>query len=63
MNPYGRFQPGVVEALKKLNEELEKETKQAYPDNDKIFKLRYQILMKGMELSVPYSMNNHNPYR
>jgi hypothetical protein len=62
MKPYGNFQSDVLESLKKLNDEMEKEEGQQIPDKNKIFKLRYQTLLKGMELSVPYTMIKHKPY-
>lgn len=57
MSFYEQFSPDVVRKLKTLNEELISEEKKENIDRQKILKLKQQILMKGLELSV-----NFNPY-
>lgn len=57
MSFYEQFSPDVVQKLKTLNEELISEEKKENIDKQKILKLKQQILMKGLELSV-----NFNPY-
>lgn len=57
MSFYEQFSPDVVQKLKTLNEELINEEKKEIIDKQKILKLKQQILMKGLELSV-----NFNPY-
>jgi hypothetical protein len=57
MSFYEQFSPDVVQKLKTLNEELISEEKKEIIDKQKILKLKQQILMKGLELSV-----NFNPY-
>ena len=32
-------------------------------NNEKILKLKQQILMKGLEMSVGFDLCNYNPYR
>lgn len=63
MNYYDRFSPDVLHTLKELNESITEEEKQEKPDNKKILKLKQQILMKGLEMSVGLTTNKYNPYR
>lgn len=63
MNYYDRFSPDVVRSLKDLNDKLLEEEKQINPDKEKILKIRQQMLMKGLEMSVNFNPMNYNPYR
>lgn len=49
---YENFSPEVINTLQKLNEELLKEEKKDILDKEKILKLKYQILMRGLEMSI-----------
>lgn len=60
MNYYERFSPEVLDSLKKLNDKLLDEQKHTEPDNKKILKLKQQILMKGLEMSVGINNRNYN---
>lgn len=63
MDYYNRFSPDVLHKLKELNDNLIKEENETNPDKNKILKLKQQILMKGLEMSVGFNVNNYNPYR
>lgn len=63
MSYYNKFEPESLQALKKLNDELVSEEKKDNPNNEKLLKLKQQILMKGLEMSVNFNPNNYNPYR
>lgn len=60
MSYYDKFSPEVLKTLKELNEKLESEENQNNPDNKKILKLKEQILMKGLEMSVGFNNRNYN---
>ena len=62
MTYYNRFSPDVLHKLKELNDKLIKEENETTPDKDKILKIKQQILMKGLEMSVGYTIGNYNPY-
>lgn len=60
---YSRFSPCVLDDLKKLNEDLDKEKMSNTPDKNKIAKLYQQIMMRGLEMSAgPMGIIN-KPYR
>jgi hypothetical protein len=60
---YGRFSPEVLNDLKRLNEDLEKEETSQSPDKNKVVKLYQQIMMRGLEMSTgPMGIIN-KPYR
>lgn len=63
MDYYNRFSPDVLHKLKELNDNLIKEENETNPDKHKILKLKQQILMKGLEMSVGNTIENYNPYR
>lgn len=63
MEYYNRFSPDVLHKLKELNDNLIKEENETTPDKYKILKLKQQILMKGLEMSVGNTFENYNPYR
>lgn len=63
MSYYDRFSSEAVKVVKELNDKLIAEEKKDTPDKEKILKLQQQILMKGLEMSVGFNMNNYNPYR
>lgn len=63
MDYYNRFSPDVLHKLKELNDNLIKEENETNPDKNKILKLKQQILMKGLEMSVGNTIENYNPYR
>lgn len=52
MNYYDNFQPETINSLKKLNDDLIQEEGRDIVDKYKVLKLKQQILMKGLELSV-----------
>lgn len=60
---YSRFAPNVVETLKKLNGDLEKEQNSNNPDKKKLAKLYQQILMQGLEMSAGPKGILNKPYR
>lgn len=63
MSYYEKFSPESVKILKELNDKITDEEKKDIPNNEKILKLRQQILMKGLEMSVGFDVDNYNPYR
>lgn len=63
MGYYDRFPSEAIKTLKELNDKLVKEEAQKTPDNAELLKLRQQILMKGLEMSVGFNIDNYNPYR
>lgn len=63
MSYYERFSPDSIRIIKELNYKIQEEEKANNPDREKILKLKQQILMKGMEMSVGFNVNNYNPYR
>lgn len=63
MSYYERFSPDLMKTLKELNDKIQEEEKAITPDREKILKIKQQILMKGLEMSVGFNTNNYNPYR
>jgi hypothetical protein len=63
MSYYEKFSPESVKVLKELNDKITDEEKKDVPNNAKILKLKQQILMKGLEMSVGFNVDNYNPYR
>lgn len=63
MSYYEKFSPESVKVLKELNDKITDEEKKDIPNNEKILKLKQQILMKGLEMSVGFNVDNYNPYR
>jgi hypothetical protein len=63
MNYYGNFSSESLKILKDLNEKLLEEENKDMINNEKILKLKQQILMKGLEMSVGFDLYNYNPYR
>lgn len=63
MSYYDRFSSEAIKVVKELNDKLIAEEKKDIPDKEKILKLQQQILMKGLEMSVGFNVNNYNPYR
>jgi hypothetical protein len=63
MSYYEKFSPESVKILKELNDKVTDEEKKDIPNNEKILKLKQQILMKGLEMSVGFNVDNYNPYR
>ena len=61
MNYYNNFCSQDLKTLKELNDKIIAEEKKNSPDNKQILKLKQQILMKGMEMSVGFNLN-HNLY-
>lgn len=51
---YNQYNSEFLNELKKLNEELSKEEQSNNPDKNKLLKLKQQILMKGMAMSVGF---------
>ena len=62
MNYYDRFSPEVIKSLTELNGKLDKEETQDNPDKEKVLKLKQQILMKGLEMSVGFTNRNYNMF-
>lgn len=62
MNYYNRFSSQDLKTLKELNDKVIDEEKKSSPDNKQILRLKQQILMKGMEMSVNFNPLNHNTY-
>lgn len=63
MSYYDKFSSESIKTIKELNDKLIKEEKNDIPDKAKILKLHQQILMKGLEMSVGFNVDNYNPYR
>ena len=61
MNYYNKFSSQDLNTLKNLNDKIIDEEKKNSPDNEKILRLKQQILIKGMEMSVGFNLN-HNSY-
>ena len=56
---FNQFDPKVVKNLKKINEEIEEENKNDFPDKEKLLKLRQEQLIGGLHLTTNY----YNNYR
>ena len=63
MNYYEHFSSDYLTLLKKLNDKIIEEEKNDNPNKEKILKLKQQILMKGLEMSVGLNAYNNNPYK
>jgi hypothetical protein len=63
MEYYDKFSSESIKTLKELNDKLVKEEAKETPNNAELLKLRQQILMKGLEMSVGFNIDNYNPYR
>lgn len=63
MNYYEQFSSDYLTLLKKLNDKIIEEEKNDNPNKEKILKLKQQILMKGLEMSVGLNVYNNNPYK
>ena len=63
MGYYDKFSSESIKTLKELNDKLVKEEAKETPNNAELLKLRQQILMKGLEMSVGFNIDNYNPYR
>ena len=61
MNYYNKFSSQDLNTLKNLNDKIIDEEKKNSPDNEKILRLKQQILIKGVEMSVGFNLN-HNSY-
>ena len=61
MSYYEKFSSDSIRTLKELNDKLVKEESKDNPNNKDILKLRQQILMKGLEMSVGFNLDNYNP--
>ena len=62
MNYYDKFSSQDLNVLKDLNDKIILEEKKNCPNNEKILKLKQQILMKGLEMSVNFNQRKYNPY-
>jgi hypothetical protein len=62
MKYYTNFSSQDINKLKELNDKIIDEEKKCNPNNKEILKLKQQILIKGMEMSVNFNPNNYNPY-
>ena len=62
MNYYNRCSSQDLKTLKDLNDKIIAEEKKNSPDNKQILRLKQQLLMKGMEISVNFNPLNHNTY-
>lgn len=55
MNYYDKFSSQDLNVLKDLNDKIILEEKKNCPNNEQILKLKQQILMKGLEMSVNFN--------
>jgi hypothetical protein len=55
MRYYDNFQPDVIHSLKELNDKLMEEERKDVVDKYEILKLKQQILMKGLKLTIPFN--------
>ena len=62
MNYYSKFSSQDLNILKDLNDKIINEEKKYSPNEKEILRLKQQILMKGLEMSVNFNPTNHNPY-
>ena len=62
MNYYSQFSSQDLNTLKELNDKIIDEEKKYNPDRKEILRLKQQILMKGMEMSVNFNPMKYNPY-
>lgn len=62
MNYYSKFSSQDLNTLKELNDKIIDEEKKYNPDRKEILRLKQQILMKGMEMSVNFNPMKYNPY-
>ena len=62
MSYYNNFAYEDLNLLKKLNDEIIQEENKQNPNKEEILKLKQRILIKGMEMSVGFNVNNYNPY-
>lgn len=60
---YDKFSPESVKIIKDLTDNLANEEMKDNPDRTKILKLHQKILMKGIEMSAGFNIDNYNPYR
>lgn len=60
MNYYHNGSSDVIQTLVDLNQHLNEELNKDSLDNEKILKLRQQILMKGIQMSTILAYPNHN---
>lgn len=56
------FNPNVIKDLQKIDKELNEELDKYVPDKEKVFKLRQQQLLRGMELGSGYANNFNRRY-
>jgi hypothetical protein len=61
MNYYDKFPLDSVHILKDLNEKLIEEESKDIVDKKNILKIKQQILMKGLEMSVGFNFDKYNP--
>ena len=52
----------VIKDLIDINKEIENEQENNEPDSEKITKLLYKQLIRGMELNSGYGRNYYKPY-
>ena len=52
----------VIKDLIDINKEIENEQENNEPDSEKITKLLYKQLIRGMELNTGYGRNYYKPY-
>lgn len=62
MNYYNNFSSQDLNALIELNNKVLDEEKKNMPNKKEILKLKQQILMKGLEMSVGFNIGNYNQY-
>lgn len=62
MGNLNNLSPEYLHLMKDLNEKLMDEEKTINPNNEKILKIKQQILMKGMEMFAGFNPNKYNPY-
>ena len=62
MNYYNNFSSQDLNTLIELNNKVLDEEKKNIPNKKEILKLKQQILMKGLEMSVGFNIGNYNQY-
>ena len=62
MNKTSNLSSEDLRLMKELNDKLIDEEKIFNPDNERILKIKQQILMKGIEMFAGFNPNKYNPY-
>lgn len=58
LRTYGyNFNPEALKKLQKINSEIDEENSKEIPDKDKLFQLRQEQLIRGMQLGQNWTNN------